>query len=146
MTKGDELERGRHRVRALVALAASSARAGLRHGVAGEHAERDRDRHGRRELGERTSDGVGEDLEMRRLPANEAAERDNGVEPSGPGERRDRGCQLERARDLIALDARARRPRPLERRVLERFGDLLVPARAHDGDARFHVGRSHPCG
>ena len=134
MTKIDELERGLHRFGTDVVLG-TRPRTRLFDRLAGQDAERDRDRQRCRELGQRPRDGVGQDVEVRRLASDQAAERNNRVETPRSGDRRDRRWQLERAGDLELLDLGAFGQRRLEGATGERAGDLVVPARAHDRDA-----------
>jgi hypothetical protein len=135
MTEGDQLERGLHRFRTDVVLGAGT-RSCLIDGLAREHAEWDRDRKRCRELGERSRDRVGEDVEVRGLTSYQAAKRDDRVETIGSGEHRDGRRELERAGDLELLDFRAlgeghaKRPLGLTPR------DLVVPPCANDRDAR----------
>jgi hypothetical protein len=150
MTKRNKLERGFHRFRAHVVLGTRS-RARLVDRLARQHTERDRDRKGGRELGEGSRDRVREHIEVSGLSSYQAAERHHGVEPSGAREHRDGGGQLERAGDLELLDLCACREGDLDRALGERAGNVIVPARPHDGDARtairiLHPGRSLPRG
>src|SRR5438132_11231517 len=97
MTQRDELERGVHRLAADIVLGART-RTRLLDGLAGEHAERDRDRERDSELGQGSRDRVREYIEMGSLTSYQAAKRDDDVETPGPREHRDRRPQLERAR------------------------------------------------
>jgi len=144
MTQGHELERGLHRLRADVVFR-TRTRAGLVDGLAGEHAEGDRNGDGRGEIRERSRDRMREHVEVRSLASDEAAERHDGIETPRSPEHRDRRWQFERARDLELLDHRACRERGLDRPLGERAGDLVVPARPHDRDARAGMGILHPC-
>jgi hypothetical protein len=145
MTKGHELERGPHRLSADVVLGART-RAGLFDGLAREHAEGDRNRQRRyRELGQRSRDGVGENVEVSGLTSDQAAKRNDRVETPRSREHRDRRWQLERAGDVELLDLRAIREGGLDRASRERARDLVVPARAHDRDPRAAVSVLHPC-
>ena len=143
MTKRDELERGLHRLGADVVLG-TGARTRLFDRLAGEDAERDRDRERCRELGERPRDRVCEDVEMRGLTSDQAAERNDGLEAPRSREHRDRGWELEGARDLELLDLRALGQRRLNGALGERASDLVVPACSHDRDARSACGILSP--
>ena len=143
MTQGDELERGLHRLSTDVVLGAR-ARTRLLDGLAGEHAERDRDGHGCRELRQRSRDGIREHVEVGRLTSDEAAERHDRIEAPRSREHRDRRWELERACDLELLDFRPGRERGLDGALGKGARDLIVPARAHDRDARTAVGILHP--
>ena len=134
MTKRDELERGRHRFGTDVVLGARP-RTRLFDRLAGEDTERDRDGQRCRELGQRARDGVGQDVEVRRLASDQTAERNNCVKTARSSEHCDRRWQLEGAGDLELLDPCAGGQRRLEGAAGERAGDLVVPARAHDRDA-----------
>ena len=144
MTKGYELERRLHRLGTDVVVW-TRPRTGLFDGLAGENAERDRDRKRCRELGQRPRDRVCEDVEMRRLASDQAAKRNDRVETSRPCEHRHRGWQLEGAGDLELLDLRALGERRLDGALGERAGDLVVPARSHDRDAGAAVSILNPC-
>ena len=139
MTQRDELECRLHRFRADVVFR-TGACARLIDRLAGQHAERDRDRQRRRELGERSRDRVGEDVEVRRLTSDQAAERHDGIKASGSREGRHGRGQLERARDLKLLDLRAFRQGGLNGRLGEGTGDLVVPAGSDDRDVRAGAG------
>ncbi len=144
MTQRDELERGLHSFRAdVVFRTRTSAR--LVDGLAGEHAERDRDGHRDRELRQGSRDGMGEHVEVGSLTSDEATEGHDRVETSRAREHRDRRWQLERAGDLELLDLRVSRERGLDRALCERAGDLVVPASAHDRDAGAGMGISYRC-
>ena len=143
MTKSDKLERSVHRFRADVVLGARS-RTGLFDRLARQHPEGDRDGQRNRKLGERSRDGVGQDIEMRGLASDQTAERHDGVEPSGAREQRDGRWQLERAGDFELLNVGAFGQRGLDRALGERAGDLIVPARADDGHTRPAVGILNP--
>ena len=150
MTKRNQLQRSLHRLRADVVLGTRS-RAGLVDRLARQHTERDRDRKRRRKLREGSRDRVREHIEVGGLSSYEAAEWHHRVEPPGAREHRDGGRQLERAGDLELLDLCACREGDLDRALGERAGDVVVPARPHDGDARtairiLHPGRSLPRG
>ena len=150
MTQRDELECRLHRFGADVVLG-TRPRTRLFDGLAREDAERNRDGQRRRELGQRSRDGVGEDVEVRGLTSDQAAERDDSVETPGSPEQRDRGWQLEGPGDLELFDLRALGERCLHGAPGERAGDLVVPAGADDRDARagvriLHPGRSLPSG
>lgn len=134
MTERDELERGVHGFRADVVLRAR-ARAGLVDRLAREHAERDRDRKGRGELGEGSRDRVCENVEMCGLASDQTAERHDRVEPAGARDRRDRRRQLERARDLELLDLRSGGERRADRPLRQSSRDLFVPPCPHDRHA-----------
>ena len=135
MTQRHELERGLHRFDTDVVLGART-RACLIDGLAGEHAEGDRDRERRRELGQGPRDGVSEDVEVRGLASDQAAERDHRIEPSRARQHRYRGWQLEGAGDLEFLNLRAFRESRLDGTFRERPRDLVVPPCAHDRHAR----------
>jgi hypothetical protein len=143
MTQGHELERRFHRFRTDVVLG-TRTRARLIDGLAREHAERDRDRQRRRELGEGPRDRVGEDVEVGGLPSDQAAERHDGVETSRSREGRDGRRQLERAGDLELLDLGVHRECGLKGSPGQRSGDLVVPARAHDRHTRTACGILSP--
>jgi len=143
MTQRDELERGVHRLATDIVLGAR-ARTRLLDGLAGEHAERDRDRERDSELGQGSRDRVGEYIEMGGLTSYQAAKRNDGVETPGPREHRDRRWELERACDLELLDLRAGRERGLDGALGKGARDLIVPARPHDRDTRTAVGILHP--
>ena len=134
MTQGHELERGLHRLDADVVFG-TRTRARLLDGLAGEHAERDRHLTAHGQLREGPRDRMGEDLEMRRLAPQEAADRNDRVVTAGPGERCHRRSKLEGARDLEAVNARAGGPRALQSAFFEGPGDVVVPPRAHDCNA-----------
>jgi len=73
-------------------------------------------------------------LEVRRLPADQAPDRDDRVVTGCVREERD-GCgELERTRDLEEIDARTRIRRALDGAALEGEGDLFVPPGANDRD------------
>jgi hypothetical protein len=127
----DDLERGIHRLCADVALG-PRARSRLIHGLAGEHAERDRDVEPRPQIGERACDRVGENVEMRRLAADQAAERDHRVVPSGARYRRHGLRELERTCHLELFDLGPRGQRAAQRPLRQGAGDLVVPARSDD--------------
>jgi hypothetical protein len=143
MTQRHELERRLHRLRPDVVLG-TRARARLVDGLAREHSERDRDRQRRRELGEGTCDGVGQDIEMSGLASNQAAKRNDSVETARSREGRNRRWQLEGARDLELFDLRLFGEPGLNRTAGKRAGDLVVPACAHDRDARTACGILSP--
>ena len=143
MTKRHELERGLHRLGADVVLG-TRARTRLFDRLARQDAEWDRDRDRCGELGERSRDRVCEDVEMGGLTSDQAAERNDGVEAPRSREHRDRGRQLERAGDLELLDLGALGERRLNGTLGERAGDLFVPARSHDRDARSACGILSP--
>jgi hypothetical protein len=143
MTKRDELECGRHRLGADVVLGARSG-SRLLDGLTREDAEWDRDGKGRGELGEGSRDGMGEDVEVRGLAPDQAAKRDDGIEPTRSREQSDGRWQLEGARHLELLDLDTCRERGLRGAPGERAGDLVVPARAHDRDPRAGVGILSP--
>jgi hypothetical protein len=150
MTKRDELECGMHRFGTDVVLG-TRASSRLFDGLAREDAERDRDRERGGELGERPRDGMRQNVEVRRLAANQTAKRDDGIEPSRSGQQPDRGRQLERACHLELLDFGALGQRGFEGAASQSAGDLVVPARADDRHARsavriLHPGRSLPRG
>ena len=144
MTQGDELECGLHRLRADVVLWTRPG-AGLVDGLAREHAERDRDRHGCRELRQRSRDRVREHVEVGGLTSDQTAERHDRVEMPRSREHRDRRWQLERAGDLELLHLRACREGRLDRALREGAGDLVVPASPHDRDAGTGIGILYPC-
>ena len=144
MTQRDELERGLHRLRTDVVVGARS-RTRLIDVLAREQAERDRNRQRRRELGQGSRDRVGENVEVRGLASDQAAERHDGIETSRTREHRRRGRQLERARDLEFLDLRAFGEGDLDCALRQGAGDLVVPAGAHDRDARAAIRILHPC-
>ena len=143
MTQGHELERGLHGLRADVVFR-TRTRAGLVDGFAGEHAEGDGNRQGRRELRQRSRDGVREHVEVGGLTSDEAAEGHDRIETPGSRDQRDRSWELERPGNLELLDPRAYREGGLDRPLSEGTGDLVVPARAHDRDARAGVGILSP--
>lgn len=144
MTQRDELERGLHRLRADVVVAARP-RTRLIDVLAREQAEGDRNRQRRRELGQGSRDRVGENVEVRGLASDQAAEWHDGIETSRTREHRDRGRQLERARDLEFLDFGAFGEGDLHCALREGAGDLVVPAGAHDRDACAAIWILHPC-
>ena len=143
MTKRNELERRVHRLRADVVLGARS-RPGLVDRLARQHTERDRDGKRGRKVRKGSRDRVREDVEVSGLASYQAAERHHGVEPTGTREHRDGGRQLERAGDLELLDLCACREGDLDGALGERAGHVIVPARAHDGDAGTAIGILHP--
>ena len=143
MTQRDELERRRHGLRTDVVLGART-RSRLVDGLAREHAERDRHWHGSGELRQGSRDGMGEHVEVGGLTSDQAAERHDRIETSRSREHRDRSWQLERAGDFELLDLRAFGEGGLDRALGERAGYLVVPARAHDRDARAGMGILHP--
>lgn len=143
MTQRYELERGLHSFRTDVVLGART-RSGLVDGLAGEHAEGDRDRQGCGELGQGPGYRVGEDIEMSGLTSDQAAERDDRIEAARAGDRRDRRWQLERAGDLELLHLCACRDGHLDRALGERPGDLVVPAGADDRHTRTGIGILSP--
>ncbi len=143
MTQGHELERGLHRLDADVVFG-TRTRARLLDGLAGEHAERDRDGHGCRELRQRSRDGMREHVEVGRLTSDEAAERHDRIEAPRSREHRDGRWQLEGARDLELLDGRPFGERGLDRALSKGAGDLVVPPCANDRDARARMGILHP--
>ncbi len=144
MTQRHELERRLHRLRADVVLRARTS-AGLFHGLAREHAKGDRDRKRCGELGQGSRNGVGENVEVRGLTSDQAAKGNDGIETPGSREHRHGRWQLERAGDVELLDLRAFGERRLDRAPRECTRDLVVPARAHDRDARAPVRVLHPC-
>lgn len=135
MTQGDQLERRPHRLRTDVVLGGGT-RSRLIDGLAGEHAEWDRDGKRRRELGERSRDRVGEYVEMRGLSSYQAAKRDDGVETTRSREHRHGRRELERAGDLELLDLRALGEGHPKRPLGQTPRDLVVPPCANDRDAR----------
>lgn len=143
MTQGHQLERGLHRLRTDVVVG-TRTRSRLIDGLAREHAERDRDREGRRELSEGSRDRVGEDVEMRGLSSNQAAKRDNGVESPRSREHGDRRRELERTGDLELLDLSAFRQGGLNRPLGQRAGNFVVPPCANDRDAGAAMGILSP--
>jgi hypothetical protein len=144
MTQRDQLERRLHRLRTDVVLG-TRARARLVDGFAREHTEGDRDRQCRdRELGEGTCDGVGENIEVSGLASNQAAKRHDSVETARSRQGRDRRWQLERASDLELFDLRVFGEPSLNGAAGERASDLVVPACAHDRDARAACGILSP--
>jgi hypothetical protein len=144
VTKRNELERGLHRLGADVVFG-TRPRTRLFDGLAREDTERDRDRKRCREVGERPRDRVGEDIEVRGLTSDQATEGNDGVETPRSREHRDRGWQLERAGDLDRLDLGAFGERRLNGTLGERAGDLVVPARSHDRNARTRMRILSPC-
>ncbi len=145
MTQRHELEGSRHRFRTDVVLG-TRARARLVDGLARENAEGDRDRQcRRRELGEGSRHGVSENVEVGGLTSDQAAKRHDSVETARSREHRNRRRQLEGARDLELLDLRSFGERGLNSALGKGAGDLVVPARAHDRDARTARGILHPC-
>ena len=142
MTKRDHLERGLHRFRADVVLGPRS-RASLLDVLAREHPEGDRDVERNRELGERSRDGVREDIEMRGLTPDETAKRHDRVEAARSGDRRDGRRKLEAPGDLELLDDGTLRQSGLDRALRERAGDLVVPSSANDGNASALIRISH---
>ena len=138
MTKRDELERGLHRLGADVVLRARS-RACLFDGLAREHAERDRDRERCGELGQGSRDRVREDVKVGGLTSDQAAERNDRIETSRSREHRDGRRQLERAGDLELFDFRACGECGRCGAPGQCAGDLVVPARSDDHDARAGV-------
>ncbi len=148
MTQRDQLERRLHRLSTDVVFWAGT-RARLIDRLAREDPEGDGDRERHREFGERSRDGMREDIEMGGLASDQTAKRNNCIETSRSPERRDRRRQLERPGDFELLDLRAGRERGLYRALGEGAGDLVVPARAYDRDTRspvriLHPGRSLP--
>jgi hypothetical protein len=135
MTQGHQLERSLHRFRTDVVLGTRTG-SGLIDGLAGEHAEWDRDGERRRELGERSRHRVGQDLEVRGLTSDQAAKRHDGVKTAGSPEHRDGRRELERAGDLELLDLRAFGERHSDRPLGQRAGHFVVPARPHYRYAR----------
>jgi len=142
VTKHDELERRIHRVGTHVAVGAG-ARACLFDAVAREHAERDRNWQRCGQIRERPRDRVREHLEVRRLAANQTAERDYRVVPSGACERGHRGRQLERPRHLELIDDRAGGQGALKSPLREGPGDLFVPSGPYECHTRFDKPVSH---
>ena len=134
MTQGDKLERGRHRLRTDVVLGAGT-RACLIDGLAREHSERDRDGKRGRELGERSRNRVGEDVEVRGLSSDQAAKRDDRVETTGSREHRDGRRELERAGDLELLDRGPLGEGHSKRSLGQTPRDLVVPPCANDRHA-----------
>lgn len=143
MTKRDKLERGRHRLGTDVVLGARP-RARLFDGLTGEDPERDRDRERSGELGQGSSDRVGQHVEVRGLASDQAAERHDRVEASRSREHRDRWRQLEGARHLELLDLRPLGQGGLNRPLGQSPCDLLVPPCANDRDARAAMGILSP--
>lgn len=144
MTQRDELERSLHRLRADVVLWTRPG-TGLVDCLAREHAERDRDRHGCRELRQRSRDRVREHVEVGGLTPDQTAERHDRVETPRSREHRDCWWQFEGAGDLELLHIRACREGRLDRALREGAGDLVVPARSHDRDAGTGIGILYPC-
>jgi hypothetical protein len=143
VTQGDKLQCRLHRFSTDVVFG-TRTRSGLIDGLAREHAERDRDRQRCRERGQGTRDGIGEDIEVGGLASDQAAERHDRIETSRSREHRNRGWQLERARDVELLDLGAFHERRLHSALGERTGDFVVPACPYDRDARSRVGILHP--
>jgi hypothetical protein len=143
MTKRDKLERGLHCLGADVVLGTRS-RARLFDGLACEDAERDRDRERRGELGQGSGDGVREDVEVGGLTTDQAAKRNDRVEPSGPREHRDGRRELEGACDLEFLDLRAFGERGQSGTLGQSTGDLVVPPCANDRDPSAAIGILSP--
>lgn len=143
MTQGDQLERGLHRFGTDVVLRTRTC-SRLIDGLAREHAERDRDREGRRQLSEGSRDRVGQDFEMRGLSSYQAAKRNNRVESSRSREHGDRRWQLEGAGDLELLHLRSLRQCGLNRPLGQGPGDLVVPPCANDRDAGAAMGILSP--
>jgi len=79
---------------------------------------------------------VGQHVEVRRLAADEASERDDRVVATGVGKKCRGGWKLERTRHLEQVDARAGFGRTHDGAALERQRDLLIPPRAYDCDPR----------
>jgi len=86
-----------------------------------------------------------EDVEVGGLTSDQTTEWHHRIETPRSREHRDRGWQLERAGDLELLDLRAFRERGLNGALGERAGDLIVPARSHDRDARTGMRILSPC-
>lgn len=94
---------------------------------------------------------MSEDVEVSGLASDQAAKRNDRVETARPREEGDRRWELEGAGDFELLNARAFGERGLDRALGQRPGDLLVPARANDGDPStlalvLHPSRSLPTG
>jgi hypothetical protein len=131
MTEGDQLERGLHRFGAHVVVR-TRTRPCLIDVLASEDTERDRHGKRRRKLGERSRDGMREDVEVGGLAPDQAAKRHHRVETAGPREKGHGGWELEGARHLELLDLGPCRERRLHRPFGQRAGHILVPARTHD--------------
>ena len=138
MTKRNELERGLHRLGTDVVLGARP-RARLLDGLAREDAEWDRDRKRSGELGQGSRDRVSEDVEVRGLASDQAAERNDRIETTRAREQGDRRRQLEGAGHLELLDLRAYRERRRDGALGQFAGDLVIPARSDDRDSRARV-------
>jgi hypothetical protein len=150
VTQRNELERGLHRLGADVVLGTRSG-ARLFDVLAREDAERNSDGKRRRKLREGSGDGMRQNLEVRGLAPDQAAERHDRVETSSARKHRGGRWQLERAGDLKLLDLRVSGQRRLDRPLGKGASDLVVPARAQDGHPRAAVrilspGRSLPRG
>ena len=150
MTERHQLERGMHRLSPNVVLGARPC-SRLVDGLARENAERDRDGERGGELGERSRDGMSENVEVRCLATNQTAKRHHRVEAPGSSEEPDRRRQLEGPRDLELLHRRVLGERGLQGAAGERTGDFVVPARSDDGYPRSALrillpGRSLPRG
>jgi len=145
VTERDELERRIHRFGPDVALGART-RACLLDALAREHPERDRYGQRRGQTRERPRNRVGEDIEVWRLAAYQAAERYDSVIPSGPRERGHRRWKLERARHLELVDGRAGGQRAAQRPLREGAGDLFVPSSPYECHTRFDKPVSHSRG
>jgi hypothetical protein len=144
MTQRDELESRVHSLGTDVVLGARTG-SSLIDVLAREYSEGDRDRRCRdRELGEGPRDRMGEDVEVRGLSSDQAAERHDGIEAARPCEHRDGRRQLERARDLEFLHLRAFGERGLDRAVRQGACDLVIPPCANDRDARARMRVLHP--
>jgi hypothetical protein len=135
MTEGHQLECGQHGFRADVVVGART-RSRLIDVLAGEDAEGDRHRERRRELGEGSRDGVGEDVEVGGLAPNQAAKRHDGVKTTRPGQERNSRRELERPSHLELLYLGAFGKARLHRPFGQGAGHLLVPACPHDRHAR----------
>jgi len=137
VTKRDELERGLHRLGTDVVLRAGS-RACLLDGLAREDAERDRDWEGCGELGQGSRDACARTSKWAVSPRIR--------QPSGTtaSKRPDRasiataGGSSKEPRPRTLRLSRLRRVRPPQRPGRVR-GDLVVPARSDDRDARAGV-------
>jgi hypothetical protein len=131
VTQRDQLEGSLHRLCADVVLGTRS-RTRLLDRLACEDPEGDRDGQRCREVGERSRDGVGKDIEVRGLASDQAAERHDCVETAGAREHRHGRWQLEGASNFELFDLRFRAERRLDRALGECPRDLVVPARADD--------------
>ncbi len=148
----DQRQRRARGVAALVALFRPCSRPGLGVGVDREDAVADRHAARDRQIEQRARRFLRHDLEMQRLAANDAAERDRALVGlagtlGGVERHRDGGRDLERARHAHALVHRTGFLQRARGAREQGIGDVLVEARLDDEDTRaLEIARTHAGG